>query len=64
MASKVGQLKPFYLEDKKEGPNQTITDATFTKWQGSIQANLRKEEKWSALLSLNWQPKKVLQTEA
>ena len=59
MASKAGQLKPFYLEDKKEGPSQTISDATFTKWQGSIIANIRKEEKWAPFLTTNWLTKKV-----
>ena len=59
MASKVGQLKPFYLEEKKVGPAQTISDATFTKWQGSILANIRKEEKWAPFVTGNWEPKKV-----
>ena len=58
MASKVGQLKPFYLEEKKEGPSQTISDATFTKWQGCILANIRKEDKWAPFLTRNWGKKK------
>ena len=58
MASKVGQLKPFYLEDKKEGPSQSVSDATFTKWQGSILSNIRKEEKWTPLVSRTWSQKK------
>ena len=60
MASKAGQLKPFYLEDKKEGPSQSISDATFTKWQGSILSNIRKEDKWTPLISLTWSHKKEL----
>ena len=59
MTSKVGQLKPFYLEEKKEGPNQTVSDATFTKWQGSILANIRKEDKWSPLVSTTWGSKRT-----
>ena len=59
MASKIGQLKPFYLEDKKEGPSQTISDATYTKWQGSILANIRKEDKWTPFLTTNWSPKRI-----
>ena len=59
MASKVGHLKPFYIDEKKEGPNQTVSDATFNKWQGSILANIRKEEKWATVMTLTWQAKKV-----
>ena len=59
MASKVGHLKPFYIEEKKEGPNQTVSDVTFNKWQGSILANIRKEEKWATVMTLTWQAKKV-----
>ena len=59
MSTKVGQLKPFFLEEKKEGPLQTVSEATFSKWQGSIQANVRKEEKWAPLLTKRWEPKKV-----
>ena len=59
MASKVGHLKPFYIEEKKEGPNQTVSDATFNKWQGSILANIRKEERWATVMTLTWQAKKV-----
>ena len=58
MASKVGQLKPFYLEEKKEGPSQSISDATFTKWQGSILSNIRKEDKWTPFISRTWSHKK------
>ena len=59
MATKVGHLKPFYIEDKKEGPAQTITDATFTKWQGCILSNIRKEEKWAPFVTTEWGTNKV-----
>ena len=59
MSSKIGHLKPFMIEEKKEGPNKTISETTFNKWQGCITANVKKEEKWKDLLIKEWQPKKV-----
>ena len=60
MASKIGQLKPFMLEEKKEGPNKTISETTANKWQGCMIANIKKEEKWLPFLSPKiWQPKKI-----
>ena len=47
---KVGQLKPFLIEEKREGPLNAISEATANKWQGNITANIKKEENW--LLSL------------
>ena len=32
--SKVGQLKPFMIEEKKEGPNNSISEVTANKWKG------------------------------
>ena len=57
--SKVGQLKPFMIEEKKEGPNNSISEVTANKWKGSIIANIKKEEKWVALISQTWEPKKI-----
>ena len=58
-SSKVGQLKPFMIEEKKEGPDNVIQEVTANKWNGSILANIKKEEKWVALISRTWEPKKV-----
>ena len=60
MSSKVGQLKPFMIEEKKEGPNKSISEVTANKWQGCMVANIKKEEKWVPLMSRTWQPKKTL----
>ena len=60
MASKIGQLKPFMLEEKKEGPNKTISETTANKWKGCMIANIKKEDKWLPFLSpKTWQPKKI-----
>ena len=60
MASKIGQLKPFMLEEKKEGPNKTVSETTANKWQGCIIANIKKEEKWLPFLSpKTWGQKKA-----
>ena len=56
---KVGILKPFNLEEKKD-PNGQITEATANKWQGCISQNLRKEPKWIHLLDMQWQQKRVV----
>ena len=48
------------LEEKKEGPNKTISETTANKWQGCMIANIKKEEKWLPFLSPKiWQPKKI-----
>ena len=60
MSNKVGQLKPFYLEEKKEGPQQTISEATYSKWHGCVLANIRKEEKSTPLLTKQWKPNKTV----
>ena len=61
MASKIGQLKPFMIEEKKEGPQKSVSETTANKWQGCMIANIKKEEKWLPLLSpKTWQPKKTL----
>ena len=44
-STKAGQLKPFMIEEKKDGPNRTISEVTANKWQGCILANIKKEEK-------------------
>ena len=63
MASKVGQLKPFMIEENKEGPTRSVSKTTANKWQGSILANIKKsckkEEKWVTLLDKVWSPKKT-----
>ena len=51
MTSKIGHLKPFMIEEKKEGPNRTVSEATANKWQGCILANIKKEEKWLPYLN-------------
>ena len=57
-SSKVGQLKPFMLEEKKEGPDNTISETTFNKWKGCMIANVKKEDKWLPFVSQTWLSKK------
>ena len=59
MSYKIGQLKPFMIEEKKEGPSRSVSEVTANKWQGCMLANLKKEEKWSPLISKTWEPKKT-----
>ena len=54
MESKATSLKPFHLEDKKSGPKASIEDATFRKWQQTIEANLRRNDKWTRILNQTW----------
>ena len=58
MTSKAGQLKPFMIEENKEGPSRSVSEITANKWQGCMMANIKKEEKWVPLMSKTWQPKK------
>ena len=58
-SSKVGQLKPFMIEEKKEDPNTAVSEVTANKWKGSMLAIIRKEEKWAPLISKTWHPKKT-----
>ena len=59
MSSKIGQLKPFMIEDKKEGPTNSVSETTANKWKGCILANIKKEEKWLPHISTSWAQKKV-----
>ena len=59
MASKVGQLKPFMLEEKKEGASRTVSETTVNKWKGCILANIKKEDKWIPFVTKKWKPKKI-----
>ena len=59
MSSKIGQLKPFMIEEKKEGPSRSVSEVTANKWQGCMLANIKKEEKWSPLIGKTWGPKKT-----
>ena len=56
--SKVGQLKPFMIEENKKGPNNTVSEVTANKWQGCMLANIKKEANWLPLIPLTWGPKK------
>ena len=55
--TKAGHLKPFMIEEKKDGLNRTVSEVTANKWQGCILANIKKEEKWISLMTQEWQPK-------
>ena len=59
MVPKVGHLKPFLIEEKKEGPKQTISETTANKWQGNIVANIKKNEKWLPYIGKTWGQKKA-----
>ena len=59
MTSKVGQLKPFMLEEKKEGASRTVSETTVNKWKGCMLANIKKEEKWIPFVTKTWKPKKI-----
>ena len=54
MVPKVGHLKPFLIEEKKEGPKQSISETTANKWQGNIVANIKKNEKWLPYIGKTW----------
>ena len=47
----MGHLKPFMLEEKKEGASRTVSETTVNKWKGCILANIKKEEKWIPFVS-------------
>ena len=57
--SKVGQLKPFLIEERREGPLNSISEATANKWQGNLTANIKKEENWIPLINATWSNKKT-----
>ena len=61
--AKAGHIKPFSLEDRKEGPDK-VSEVSVNKWQGCIIANVKREEKWHKFLPAGdkseWQPKKVM----
>jgi len=57
--SKIGQLKPFMIEEKKEGPTRSVSEVTANKWQGCMLANIKKEEKWTTLIEKTWKTKKT-----
>ena len=46
MTKTAGQLKPFLIEEKREGPLNNISEATGNKWIGNLTANIKKEENW------------------
>ena len=58
LATKVGILKPFRIEDRKDANNR-VSETTANKWKGSVLQNIRKEPRWVPLLDLVWRPKKV-----
>ena len=58
MVAKVGQLKPFMLEEKKVRPRETISERTANKLQGCKLSNLKKNEKWVPFLSKMWKLKR------
>ena len=57
--SKVGKLKPFLIEERREGPLNSISEATANKWQGNLTANIKKEENWIPLINATWLNKKT-----
>ena len=57
-SSKVGLLKPFHNENKKES-NGSVSEVTANKWQGCMLQNICKEPKWIPLLELEWGNKKT-----
>ena len=57
--SKVGQLKPFLIEEKREGPLNSISEATANKWIGNLTANIKKDEQWLPLVNRSWGKKKI-----
>ena len=58
MAKKAGQLKPFLIEEKREGPLNNISEATANKWIGNLTANIKKDENWLRLITATWGKKK------
>ena len=57
--AKIGQIKPFRIEEKKEGPLNKVSEVSFTKWRGCMLANIKKEEKWHPFLTSEWSAKKT-----
>ena len=47
------------LEEKKEGPDNSISETTFNKWKGCMIANIKKEDKWLPFVSSTWLSKKT-----
>ena len=58
IASKVGILKPFRIEEWKDSNNR-VFETTTNKWKCCILQNIRKEPRWNAPIELNWRPKKI-----
>ena len=56
--SKVGQLKPFMIEEKKQGPN-TVSEVTANKWQGCKLANIKKRSKLVASRPSHMGPQEI-----
>ena len=50
MATKVDNLKPFCLEERKEGSNNKVSEVSVNKWQGYILTNVKKIEEWLKFL--------------
>ena len=58
MARKAGQLKPFLIEERREGPLNNISEATANKWIGNLTANIKKDENWLPFVAATWEKKK------
>ena len=57
--NKVGQLKPFLIEEKREGPLNSISEATENKWIGNLTANIKKDEQWLTFVNSLLQHKEI-----
>ena len=54
-------IKPFVLEEKKEGAKQSVSEISVNKWIGCLLANIKKDEAWRplAVADITWQQKRV-----
>ena len=62
MTTKVNSIKPFFLEEKKQGPKQLVSETSVNKWEGCILTNIKKDDKWLPFTAqgYTWDPKKTL----
>ena len=49
-------IQPFYLEDKQEGPNYKVPEASVNEWHNSIITNIKREEQWHKFLPTGSKP--------
>ena len=61
-APKAATIKPFMLEEKKEGPRQVVSEISVNKWIGCVITNIKMETNWYpfTVTGYSWDQKKVV----